>query len=750
MFYSSKGPAVAGFLVILFFLGLVKAPAAFGQTYAPSSLNETQLVVPEIYSGLQSVPVKLSYDATQSQYTVIAINEAFSLSWSGDYSEVSLYLLPDMNGNGSPEMGLFGIRNDEGFEGRAQFYIRDTEDGARVSVLSWVANWTEMSLVILPDMTGDGAVEVGLKGVFYAGNRPQLFVRNGLTNAKLNTYSFPNLWQSPQYLSFSDVNGDGVNEVALFGHIKGNSKPQVKVIDGTTSQKKLKSYTFPNKWRDTRWLNVRDYNGDGENDWALLGQAYEDSRWQLIIKDGTDPKGALAIYAWPDLDNIMFGRISDYTGDGIAEFALGGFNSAKGRWQLQIKHGQDRNSTLKNITWPDKWQQTSLHVLPDLDSDGIEEVALLGWNNGYQLVIQSSRSDFANSVTINLGDDWESSPSLGFFDGDFDSINDLMIYGVTASEIVTSKVFVDWAAEFNVAPVADAGEDQYVILGSQVYLNGSNSSDEYNDISNYNWFFVSVPEGSSSTLHTDGYEATFEPDVVGEYVIELEVTDSGNLSSSDRITINVRDPSAVQGNAVLSILNRYDQDVHELSSEHEIEAVYSFIKYGIVLDTFKLEAIDSDITIINPMVSAISDDNAIPSFENLESGLKILQGDSITFSTYLPATENTTHISFSFGIYETGQQFNINYKPASAIVRIDPKYPPQAARDGIEGWVMLNYTIDPTGSVQDINVIDAEPKRIFDREARRALAKWKYKPTIINGMGVNNRGNTIMLEFKLD
>jgi len=63
---------------------------------------------------------------------------------------------------------------------------------------------------------------------------------------------------------------------------------------------------------------------------------------------------------------------------------------------------------------------------------------------------------------------------------------------------------------------------------------------------------------------------------------------------------------------------------------------------------------------------------------------------------------------------------------ATPIVRIEPKYPVQAARDGKEGWVKLSFTINEVGGVEDVTVLDADPKRVFDREARRALGKWKY------------------------
>lgn len=89
-------------------------------------------------------------------------------------------------------------------------------------------------------------------------------------------------------------------------------------------------------------------------------------------------------------------------------------------------------------------------------------------------------------------------------------------------------------------------------------------------------------------------------------------------------------------------------------------------------------------------------------------------------------------------------------KTATAVVRIDPKYPPQAAKDGIEGWVKLSFTIDATGAVIDVQVLDAEPKRIFDREAIRALKAWKYQPQMKDGKAIVQQGMQVQLDFSLD
>ncbi|MFT5712010.1 MAG: protein TonB [Glaciecola sp.] len=86
---------------------------------------------------------------------------------------------------------------------------------------------------------------------------------------------------------------------------------------------------------------------------------------------------------------------------------------------------------------------------------------------------------------------------------------------------------------------------------------------------------------------------------------------------------------------------------------------------------------------------------------------------------------------------------------AAPIVRIPPDYPPQAARDGKEGWVRLSFTINEQGGVEDVEVLDADPKRIFDRNAKRALRKWKYRPQIVDGVAQKQFGLEVQLDFKL-
>jgi len=84
------------------------------------------------------------------------------------------------------------------------------------------------------------------------------------------------------------------------------------------------------------------------------------------------------------------------------------------------------------------------------------------------------------------------------------------------------------------------------------------------------------------------------------------------------------------------------------------------------------------------------------------------------------------------------------------IVRVNPQYPLRASEKGIEGWVAVEFTISKTGTVKNPRVIGNYPNSIFDREALKAIRKWKYNPKIEDGEPVERPGVKVRLTFELD
>ncbi len=84
------------------------------------------------------------------------------------------------------------------------------------------------------------------------------------------------------------------------------------------------------------------------------------------------------------------------------------------------------------------------------------------------------------------------------------------------------------------------------------------------------------------------------------------------------------------------------------------------------------------------------------------------------------------------------------------LVRVPPDYPARAVNRGIEGWVLVEFTITGTGSVKDAKVVDSKPSNIFNDAALKAISRWRYNPKIENGQPVERVGVRTIIRFDLE
>lgn len=107
-------------------------------------------------------------------------------------------------------------------------------------------------------------------------------------------------------------------------------------------------------------------------------------------------------------------------------------------------------------------------------------------------------------------------------------------------------------------------------------------------------------------------------------------------------------------------------------------------------------------------------------------------------------------VDTSMGI-DTSGGFSMASADGDAVpmVRVPPQYPERAAQRGIEGRVLIEFTISKSGSVKDPKVIAYEPSKIFNRAAIKAVSQWKYNPKIEDGKAVEQKGIRISIPFRL-
>jgi len=82
------------------------------------------------------------------------------------------------------------------------------------------------------------------------------------------------------------------------------------------------------------------------------------------------------------------------------------------------------------------------------------------------------------------------------------------------------------------------------------------------------------------------------------------------------------------------------------------------------------------------------------------------------------------------------------------VLRVSPAYPSSARLRRVTGWVDLEYTVLPDGTVIDPVVVDSEAARqtrrddfkvsqeLFNEAALEAIVRWRFKPRIVDGRAV--------------
>ena len=88
-----------------------------------------------------------------------------------------------------------------------------------------------------------------------------------------------------------------------------------------------------------------------------------------------------------------------------------------------------------------------------------------------------------------------------------------------------------------------------------------------------------------------------------------------------------------------------------------------------------------------------------------------------------------------------GTIFNISdldKAPEPRGYRVQPEYPYELKRQGIEGEAVLEFIVNDKGDVLDVNVISST-HREFESPAVQGVQKWKFSPGRKGGKAVNTR-----------
>lgn len=133
---------------------------------------------------------------------------------------------------------------------------------------------------------------------------------------------------------------------------------------------------------------------------------------------------------------------------------------------------------------------------------------------------------------------------------------------------------------------------------------------------------------------------------------------------------------------------------------------------------------------------------------------QLIAPEPIQASLDLDLRKTTGDFSLRFSLKPGMDQKNFVFEikdvdtPPVPVIQLPPQYPMNARMRGIEGRVVLVFTVNTEGGVENIRVKHSEPGDIFVRSAVNTVKRWKFKPGTKNGKPVNVKVNQ-PLKFNL-
>jgi periplasmic protein TonB len=85
----------------------------------------------------------------------------------------------------------------------------------------------------------------------------------------------------------------------------------------------------------------------------------------------------------------------------------------------------------------------------------------------------------------------------------------------------------------------------------------------------------------------------------------------------------------------------------------------------------------------------------------------------------LPLLLAACGVLFSMGVAAAGD--------VRVVSRVEPEFPREAIQAGAsKGHVKARMTVSATGEVVRVEIVEAEPRRVFDRAVVKTLALWRF------------------------
>jgi hypothetical protein len=283
-------------------------------------------------------------------------------------------ILPDYNGNGTPEvtvLGEQGLPND----------VVDSLTGERlIDRLRFDGLANGVDVEPLQDMDGNGVVELAS---LFTRDEPggRVRIKDARSQELINALQIRRGQVARDIEPAGDYNRDGVEDLAILTQSRSETGNGHVVIRDSLTGDRLWDRRLSEKWNVHRFTLVTDVDGDGFRDIAVLRTAKDDARGQVAVFSTSTGQALLGTSRLPDgYFPIKMLRVDDYTGNGADELVVF-MRDLVTRQEKAIVRDSKTGKYIRSIYYPNASRILDVTVIDDINGNGAPEIAILGTRN---------------------------------------------------------------------------------------------------------------------------------------------------------------------------------------------------------------------------------------------------------------------------------------------------------------------------------------------------------------------------------
>jgi len=348
----------------------------------------------------------------------------------------------DVNADGHEDVLITGKNSS----GRVIAKLYTNDGTGKFTIMRWTPfEGVSGGSIAFSDVNGDGHEDVLITGQGRLAKRIAKLYTNDGTGKFTERTGTPFEGVSGGSIAFSDVNGDGHEDVLITGYSSISSIAKLYTNDGTGKFTEMTATPFENVSRSS--VAFSDVNGDGYEDLLITGQGRLAKRIaKLYTNDGT---GNFTEITGTPFDGVKDGSIAfaDVNGDGHKDvFITGIVLDIYGNERIAKLYTNDGTSSFTEMrgTRLDGVRYGSI-AFSDVNGDGYEDVLITGQNIATWHIAKLYTNDGMGNFTERTGTPFEGveGSSIAFSDVNGDGYEDVLITGVNKFGLQIAKLYTN-------------------------------------------------------------------------------------------------------------------------------------------------------------------------------------------------------------------------------------------------------------------------------------------------------------------